>query len=85
MGPECDVMGNYKLVQCSFAFCSCQDRTGILVGPTHPNPLKIGNFAEWAGTNSIDSTIPFENMDFPVKYCLGLLNSNGWTLNGQKE
>merc|ERR1712021_251104 len=55
MGPECDVMGNYKLVQCSFAFCSCQDRTG--------------NFAEWAGTNSIDSTIPFENMDFPVKYC----------------
>ena len=31
MGPECDVMGNYKLVQCSFAFCSCQDRTGNYV------------------------------------------------------
>jgi hypothetical protein len=70
-GPECDVMGNYKLVQCSFAFCSCQDRTG--------------NFAEWAGANNIDNQIPMDKMDYPVKYCLGLLTGNGWTLNGPKE
>merc|ERR1712147_251727 len=48
-GPECDVMGNYKLVQCSFA--------------------------EWAGVNNIDNQIPWDKMEAPAKYCLGLLNA----------
>ena len=87
MGPECDVMGNYKLVQCSFAFCMCQDRTGTILVVTDPVSLilSIGAFAQWAGENNVDNVIPGMNMDFPVKYCLGLLTSNGWTINGPKE
>ena len=45
----------------------------------------LGEFAAWAGQNNVDNTIPGENMDMPVKYCLGLLTSNGWTINGPKE
>merc|ERR1712141_522956 len=67
-GPDCDVLGDYKMIQTNGAMghAYCQDKSGA--------------WSEHAYTNGISNEIPDNGS--PVLFCIQLFKSNNWSRDG---